>query len=289
MSDPNKILLLGESGSGKTCALASLLDAGYNVRVLDTDNKIAVLKNILGDPKSKFKKDSLSRLSYITMYDPMRFLNGVPVATKSVVWPKTTEMLTKWVNKDEAFGTVCDHGPLESWTDNDVLVLDTLSSLARGALTFHLAFNGVLGKQRTQNEARRDVGAAQQYLRTLMQTLTAANIRCHLIVNTHIIYVRKDGSGELTPGDNAPTQGFPTAIGRALSPELPGMFNAMLMSDSIGSGVAIRRKIYTVTRGNINLKNVSPYQVNAEYDQETGLADYFKAVKSNGLATVKQP
>lgn len=282
----NKILFEGESGSGKTCALASLLDAGYNVRVLDTDNKIDVLLNILGDSKSRYKREALSRLAYIKLFDPMRFANGLPMATKSVIWPGATQMLTKWENKDAQVGTVCDLGPLETWTENDVLVIDTVSSLARGALTFHLAINGFLGKVRTQNEARRDVGAAQQYVRVLMQTLAAANIRCHVICNTHITYVRKDGSGELTPGDNAPTQGFPSAIGRALSPELPGMFDSVLMADSVGSGVAVRRKIYTVTRGNINLKNVAPLRVRSEYDQETGLAEYFKDVKGVPQAPV---
>ena len=36
-----KCILLGDSGTGKTGALASLVKAGYKLRVLDLDNKLA--------------------------------------------------------------------------------------------------------------------------------------------------------------------------------------------------------------------------------------------------------
>lgn len=282
MSDPNKILLVGESGAGKTCALASLLDAGYNVRVIDTDNGLSALRNILSDSKSKYSGEAMKRLAYVTITEPMRLVDGRIFAAKATVWPRTTSVLSHWRNDDALAGTVCDLGPVSSWTDKDVLVIDTLSTLSQGALNFHLAMNGALGAVRTQNEVRRDIGGAQQFIRALLQMLYDASVRCHVIINSHVVYVRQDGTGDLTPGENALTQGFPATIGRALSPEIPRYFNAVLMGKAVGSGLATRRKIYTVTQGNVNLKNVAPLRINAEYDQETGLADYFKAV--NGVA-----
>ncbi|HSE45495.1 MAG TPA: hypothetical protein VLA89_09255, partial [Gemmatimonadales bacterium] len=35
-----KLMLVGDSKSGKTAALASLVEAGYELRVLDLDNKL---------------------------------------------------------------------------------------------------------------------------------------------------------------------------------------------------------------------------------------------------------
>jgi Tfp pilus assembly pilus retraction ATPase PilT len=38
-----KILVAADSGSGKTGSLASLVDAGFNLRILDFDNGLSVL------------------------------------------------------------------------------------------------------------------------------------------------------------------------------------------------------------------------------------------------------
>ena len=67
---PIKALLMGEAGSGKTSALASLLAAGYQVRVIDADNKIDGLRNILTHKDSKYKRDSIERLAYVTLTEP---------------------------------------------------------------------------------------------------------------------------------------------------------------------------------------------------------------------------
>ena len=47
---PAKILLIGKSGAGKTGALASLVAAGYNLRIIDTDKGVRPLRSLLTDP-----------------------------------------------------------------------------------------------------------------------------------------------------------------------------------------------------------------------------------------------
>lgn len=275
---PFKTLFMGESGSGKTCALASLLQAGYNVRMLDLDNGVDALKDILTDPKSKYSKDCIGRLAYITLTERMRFAGGRIIPANATVWAKSMGMLDKWKNDNPDLGTICDFGPAAKWTAREVLVIDTLGNLATGALNFHLQMNGALGMVRTQNEGRRDIGVAQQYITTLIQYLYDVGLKCNVIVNTHITYVKQDGSGDLTPGENAPTQGFPSTIGRALSPRIPGFFNTVLLGKVVGSGPVARRRIYTVTQGNVNLKNTAPLRLAPEYDQSTGLAEIFQKV-----------
>ena len=54
-----KIMIAADSGSGKTGSLAALVEAGFNVRVLDFDNGLSVLKGYTKD-KSKLKKDRKS-------------------------------------------------------------------------------------------------------------------------------------------------------------------------------------------------------------------------------------
>ena len=44
-----KLLIEGDSGSGKTGALASLVKAGYKLRILDMDNGLDALKQTIHD------------------------------------------------------------------------------------------------------------------------------------------------------------------------------------------------------------------------------------------------
>ena len=60
-----KMLLLGDSGAGKTGALASLAQAGYNLRILDLDSGVDVLRNLLGD-------NAAANVESVTLTDPMK-------------------------------------------------------------------------------------------------------------------------------------------------------------------------------------------------------------------------
>lgn len=46
-ADVTKLLLVGDSGSGKTAALASLANAGKNLRILDYDDGLSILPDLL--------------------------------------------------------------------------------------------------------------------------------------------------------------------------------------------------------------------------------------------------
>ena len=46
-TDVTKLLLVGDSGSGKTASLAQLANAGYNLRILDYDDGLAILPEFL--------------------------------------------------------------------------------------------------------------------------------------------------------------------------------------------------------------------------------------------------
>ena len=75
--------------------------------------------------------------------------------------------------------------------------------------------------------------------------------------------------------DKLPQQGFATAIGRAVVPRIPRFFNSVLMAKKTGG----KHRIYTRTGLNVNLKTSAPLRVPAEFPLETGLADYFQAVR----------
>lgn len=278
-----KLLLLGESGSGKTGALASLAGAGFNLRILDLDNGIDVLYNYLRDPKSSYPKEALDRVTAVTLTEKMRNINGAVVPASATVWPKAMALLTEWKDTDAA-GQPISLGKLETWGENDVLVIDSLTMLSTAAMNFQLSLQGKLMGGTTQNEHRRLIGAAQQAVENMLMLLYDSSVKCNIVVTSHIVFV--DEQGAMASGTDAngasltPKIGYPSALGKALSPRIPRYFNSMLLAQTIGSGAATRHKIFTVSQGVVGAKSSAPLKVLRDYPLETGLADYFKAIRS---------
>ena len=270
-----KMLLIGDSGAGKTGALASLAVAGYKLRIIDCDNGLDVLKNYLTDPNSQYTKQNpkcAENVEFVTLTEPMKSVGGRIWPKQATVWQNVVKLLVNWEDGETKLG------PISGWGTDTILVIDSLSMLSTAALNFHLQMNGALGATRTQNEARRDIGAAQNMLRDLFAMLYDSSVKCNVIVTSHITLVTETGSAPI-PGENSATVGYPSAIGRALSPHIPRYFNTVLFVKAEGVGQGTRHKIFSRNQGIVNVKNTAPLKVAPVYPLETGLADYFKAVR----------
>jgi len=259
-SSTTKMLLIGDSGAGKTGSLASLAAAGYNLRIADLDNGLDVLSNMLSDAKSPYK-DALQRVSYQTLTDPMRNIGGKLMPRAATVWNRLVKLLDNWKTETE------DFGPLSTWTSQDVLVIDSLTLASAAAMNFVCSMNARLGQQPHQS----DWYAAQNLVESLLQMLYDESIKCNVIISSHIVYI-----GE----DNGPQHGYPASLGKALSPRIGRYFNSVLQVRTTGSGTAIKRKILTNSTTMVELKNTAPLKVKPEYDIGTGLADYFADVRA---------
>ena len=126
-----KLLNLGDSGSGKTGALACLLKAGYRVIVVDFDNGLDILINLLRDDQ-----ESLERLYYETFTDKMKAVEGhVLPAGMPTAFSGAMNALTRWKfpiepGSDETY----DFGNISSWDANTVVVIDSLGFCGEAAL-----------------------------------------------------------------------------------------------------------------------------------------------------------
>lgn len=256
-SSVTKMLLIGDSGAGKTGALASLALAGYNLRIIDTDANLAILLNLL-----RPHPDALERVDYETLTDPRRNVGGRLVPRKATVWQRLSALIENWKTESAEFG------PITTWTERDVLVVDTLSSASRAAMSFVLAMNNRLGQKPWQS----DYGDAQEYVRSLLATFNDESVGCNIVVNSHITFVEPENGGAI--------HGYPNSIGKALAPEIGQYFGSILMAKSTGQGANAKHKLFTVPQGMVELKNSNPHKVKAEYSIETGLADYFKDIQS---------
>lgn len=294
-----KILLIGKSGAGKTGSLAALVAEGYNIRMIDTDKGIRLLKALLTDERYPYAKIIRARgidLNTAVRYVPIDTAMKLRTITQRVgdnkttsqtllapndakAWTTTIDLLDKWKE-----GNV-DLGSVRTWGPKDVLVLDSFSTLAKCAYYFSQSLNGRLGARDQGFDYQRDVGEAQSQLTRLLELLYDSSINCNVIVISHITWVdesqgvasrpreaTKDGAMVLSNPD-----GYPSAIGRALSPQMGKYFNDCYITRSEGSGMSVRRTISTVPQDGVIAKN-SVY-LDREYPITTGLASIFAALR----------
>lgn len=296
-----KILNVGETGAGKTGALAALCAAGFNVRAIDLESGIETLVNLLNDPKAKYPKEAISRLRWRTLTERMRVLNGNLVPMSATVYPAMINMFEKWTGDFRYDPAACEAawkgearepteqelrgyfkcsdslGSIYSWSSKDVLAIDTLTGAGDAAVNHHLMMQGKLGAPRSSMEGMRDAGTAQSLIEKLLQFMRDDNLKCNVVVNTHLNWAKEDGS---TPevGYDGPKYGFPSAIGKALNQKIGRNFNHMLMTRRVG----LEHRIYTRGVPNIGLKSGAPLRVKESYPLHMGLAEYFADVNKMG-------
>jgi hypothetical protein len=155
---PIKLLLIGDSGTGKTGALASLVRDGYKLRILDFDNKIAggILPILI-------KRDNPDRLKSVE-FEPLR-----DKLKSSALGPDGTS-------------------PRE-WGPEYVLVIDSLTFLSDAA------FNWAKGMNPSAKDPRQWFYTAQQAVEGTLALLTSASFQSHVVVIAHVSWQdRPDGT-----------------------------------------------------------------------------------------------
>lgn len=261
-----KVLVVGESGTGKTGALAGLVNAGYNLRILDFDRGAADVLLTYCD------KDKIKNVDLVVLTDKLKTLgpnlvpDGVPKAFSNAL-----KLLTDWkysvVDGKLDLSTKepeIDFGPLETWTNKDVLVIDSLTFMGQAAMTYCLHLKGRSGQQPWLE----DWGNAVRMLENMLALIYSDSIRCNVVVNTHI---------RLLESETAPTKGFPSALGEKLPQKVGSYFNTMLLAKTKGTGTSSKRIIMTRSQPQIELK-LPLKDFPAELDIEEALPRIFNAM-----------
>lgn len=252
-----KMLLVGNSGSGKTAALASLAKAGFRLWIADFDNGLDILKAVLKDDAA-----ALGRVDYEMFVDHIRANPspaGVPLLTGPSQYNRFVGCLAKWPGLGKNIDTL---GP------NDIFVIDSLTMLGEAAMRFVAQVNGRNGVQPWQS----DWGAAIKLQESVLQILYDKAIKCNVIITSHLTATRegKDEKGEAVMSENL----YPSALGNKLPPKVGRYFNAMLLVRRTGAS----RQIVTVPTETVDIKtSLVPKAIPNTLNIDDGLVKFFAA------------
>lgn len=247
-----KLLNIGESGTGKTGACASLAKAGYRLWFLDFDAGFSS-RSAIFDALSE-DKAALGRVNYETLRDTIVTVKGLPkVKAPTHAYKAAGEVLNGW--------------KIEDFTQDDIIILDSLTTFSDAAFNEAL----MLGARLNQRPQLQDYGWTADSVKLFIEMLTSPEIKCHVIVNSHVRYLTSEG-------DEATQRGLPNAKGQEISRVVSRYFNTVILSRTLGTGPGARRRISTQPQGVVEVKVSAPSKVKAEYPIDTGLADLFSDI-----------
>jgi hypothetical protein len=255
-----KLLLIGDAKSGKTGSLVSLVKAGYKLRILDLDNLLDILKYLV----IKECSDNLDNVESRTLRDKRKataqgsVIDGTPKAFVEAV-----KMLDRWKYTDED-GNDFDFGAPSSWGADTILVIDSFSRLCDAAYDWREALAS--GGGNSKYDGRAVYGDAQDAVESLLAGLTSKTFATNVIVIAHVQYM------DLPDGTK---KGFPQGVGQKLSPKIPQYFSSVVFYKNKNN----KRTMQTTSTPLIDLANPAPFLIDAEYPAETGLAQFFEALR----------
>lgn len=275
---PVKLLLEGDSSTGKTTALLSLVAAGYKLRILDYDNKLDSLRAFAEHylPDRTFESVALRDKLKASPNGPM--LDGAPRA-----FSRGLDLLDKWT----------DGSLPQEWGNDYVLVVDSLTSMTGAAFNWAKLMAGAISYIEGINvkggpDPRNLIYTSQRAVMNVIQLLTGEWFNTNVIVLSHIKYFdREDGK----------TKSYPVTIGSAIAPEVPTSFSCVAQLETATIGGSSTRVIQTVSTPMIDLQNPKPFAMpkiitvpdlstSAKGLEKTGLAHFFSIINGaspNGI------
>jgi len=256
-SDFTKLLLIGDSKAGKTGALASLALKGYKLRILDFDNGLDALAQFIKakDPKA------LANVEFRTLRDRLKSSPlGTVVDGSATAFIEALRMLDHWRYEG------VDLGVPATWGKDTIVVIDSLTFMSDAAWRFR---EPLVPKSK---DGKYDVRAvykdAQDAIESVLALLTSENFKTNVIVISHVRYVdNPDGT----------KKGYPSAVGAALSPQIPRYFNSVALAQTGPGG---KRQIQTAATAMIDLANPASFKMLPTLPIETGLATFFETLRS---------
>lgn len=247
------MLYMGDSGTGKTGSLVSLVKAGYKIGMLDFDNGIDVLANYVRHECP----EKLSSVKFITLRDVkvLNQMNQLKVKGQPRAWVNAMKFTEDWDDGTKP----------RDWGPEWIFVVDSLSTMGTAAHDWAESMNPMAKEPRTW------INGAQRAIETYLANLFAAEFNTNVIVITHV---------RVSENESGLQKGYAASIGKALGPIIPKYFNNVIQAESSGQGKNVKRVIRTLPTGIVDLKTSAPFRIDDNLPLETGMATLFEKLKS---------
>lgn len=242
---PPAVLLMGGPGSGKTYSISTLLELGLEVFVISTEP--VGLDSLLDACQTKklpldrlhWKQIAPARPSFDSLLETAKKVSVMDYDAVSKLRPSGNRSNAQWITLLTTLSKfVCDrdgkdYGPVDHFTPDRALVVDSLSGLNA------MAMDLTIGDKPTAHQG--EWGIAMQMLEKLVNSLSS-NLKCAFVLTAHL----EKETNEVTGA----TQVMASALGRKLAPKLPRFFSEVVMSYREGGSF-----FWSTTTTNVDLKN----------------------------------
>lgn len=232
-----KIMLVGPTGSGKTHAIRTLVEAGLEVFVLFSEPGMEVLADVPSD-KLHWHYIPPSAPDFSDMIDSAQKINALSLKSLADMtdinkkkYCEFIEMLKCMANfHDDRTGK--DFGAIDDFGTSRAFVVDSLSGLNIAAM------NLVVGSKPVKSMS--DWGIAIDNLERLITKLTTG-LQCVFVLTAHLERETDETTGGITL--------MASTLGRKLAPKLPRFFSDVVLARREGD-----KFFWSTTTTNVDLK-----------------------------------
>lgn len=223
------VLLMGPSGTGKTYSIGTLVDMGVEVFYLALESGMESLLGYWTDrglpipPNLHWHKLVAPAASFTDMIATAKNINMLSLDSLAKMADPNKSKHNQFISLLEALNDFPDdrtgerYGPVNSWDQSRVLVIDGATGISQCAMAL------VVGGKAVRNQS--DWGIAQDQVEKIVRML-CDNCACHFILLAH---VERETDAVL-----GGVKLMVSTLGKALAPKFPAMFSDVILTERQG-------------------------------------------------------
>jgi len=217
-------LLVGATGTGKTYAIRTLVDAGITPFCLFTEPGFVSVLGDIPDDKLHWKYIAPASPDWATLIDSAMKINTMSFDAIAKLSNINKGKYAQYMDVlKELSNFTCDrcgksYGSVDSWGPDRAIVVDSLSGINIMAMSL------VVGSKPTRSMS--DWGTAMNNLEWLIQKL-CMDTKCHFVLTAHLEREIDEISGGV--------QLMASTLGKKLAPKIPRYFDDVIMCKREGT------------------------------------------------------
>lgn len=283
---PVRALVVGYPKAGKTASLASLVNAGFKLRMIDFDGNADYMIR-------KIKPERLVDVDIVTLEDKLRQTDdglepdGIPDA-----FAKGVKLMDHWKYKDPD-GEEVDLGRSKDWGPDVIVAMDSLTANGKASLRRATKLSNKTSRDITDRVYNLAIGEQEKWI----DRLTSSNNKHHVLVLAHLKMITPK---DVRRGDSKIAQDvkeeiaaimstklYPSALGYQWPQFIGGEFPAIIQAKSVVRGGKLFYVLDLMPREELDL-GVPALDLPKELPSDTGMLTIFEALTPSSVKLVRE-